>query len=225
MINYRKITRLMVNATKDILHKSCQSWLDMKYPNTKLTIKIGTGKATHHKKLSHGNHQIVFGVDMIKEVMESEYISSKWRHGEEIVERQYFNGVLSPQHMMVAAVMHEYAHFVQVLNGGRTYKSVHNKNFYEILDRMHANGHANNILIYLMSFKEFKEMCYKHEHKKDMSITFTQQNIAVGKRLTFVNKEKKEISGIVERTSKRTVTINVHQGKYRVPYHLILDVV
>jgi hypothetical protein len=224
IVNHRKITRIMVNATKDVLHEGCKEWLDKNHPNRKLEIKIGSGKSTYHRENPTNRHKIVFGTDMVRETMESEYVSSKWTHGDEIVERNYFNGDLSPQNMMVAAIIHEYAHFIQVIMGYRTRKSVHNKEFYEILDRMHNNGHAIRVLNNVMQFPEFQEMKYKHAHKKGMDIIYDQSNLSEGMMLTFVGKEKAAITGIIKRTSKRTVSVSVPGRLYRVPYHLITKV-
>jgi hypothetical protein len=93
---------------------------------------------------------------------------------------------------------------------------------------MHNNGHAIRVLENVMQFPEFQEMRYKHAHKKGMDIIYDQSNLSEGMILTFVGKEKAAITGIIKRTSKRTVSVSVSvsvPGRlYIVPYHLITKV-
>lgn len=69
----------------------------------------------------------------------------KWLTSQEVHERRYFDGELTLLNVLSNCIAHEFAHFVQNILGWRYDGSVHNREFYKILDRIHANGEGDKI--------------------------------------------------------------------------------
>lgn len=164
-ISCEKIANLLIMASENILLKDIQPWLDKKHPHNKLGFRVGSGQKTYHRKLAENKHLITFGVKMILSKLESQLTASGWTTGREILSRNYFNSEVTPQTSLASVVLHEFAHYIQTINGQRHYGSVHNEHFYKILDRMHESGSANKVLNYLNSFPEFSSLVFFNDDK------------------------------------------------------------
>lgn len=221
MINHRKITRLLVNCTKDVMLPRFEKWIEEKSPGTKLKLEMGKGKSTYHQKTGRNRHKIVFGIEMARCQIRSQLEASSWTHGREIIDRKYFGGDLDLKNVFVAVLLHEFSHFVQTLSGGRTYNSVHNDKFYEILDWMYEKGYDQLVMNYLMQHKEFAELKYESDITEKEASKYHNKNIKNGMKVKFKGREKVEISGIVEKVNPKRIKLKVEGGHYMVPYQLI----
>ncbi len=59
--------------------------------------------------------------------------------------RKYFKGEINLLNVLTHTMAHEIGHFVQVILGRRYDSSVHNPEFYTILDRIHQSSEADKL--------------------------------------------------------------------------------
>lgn len=159
---YKYIAELMVTASETVLYSKHKAWVQMKHPGVSLKFRVGTGKATYHSSpvnnVGPRKHQITYGVKMVASKHSSYSQAILWTTGKEILLKGYFDKRVTLQTLLAHTILHEYAHFYQVLSGGRTRGSVHNEKFYRILNQLHECGLSNELLYYLMENEEYRKM-------------------------------------------------------------------
>lgn len=143
----KAVTSIMCDVTRDILWVPLRDWALQRKPGFDVEIVPGTGKRTYHRGASDGEPaKIVYGQKMVEDKMSNNLRACGWLSAKEIVQRGYYSGVQEPAELLAHTICHEFGHLVQVILGRRTEGSVHNDEFYEILDKMHENGHAQRVL-------------------------------------------------------------------------------
>lgn len=223
MINHRKIAKLLVKATEQVMIPLFKEWVESKSPNVKLHIEMGTGKSTYHQKIESKKHKIVFGIKMVREQTRSEFVAAQWTHGKEILNRGYFNKNMDVKNVLVAVLLHEFSHFIQTIIGGRTYNSVHNAKFYQILDRMYEKGYDKLVMNFLLQDKDFIALHYEDNKSVETATKYNRYNLRAGMKMKFKGKEKIEITGTILKVNPKRVELQVPGGVYRVPYHMIMN--
>jgi hypothetical protein len=213
------IVNLMIEASKKVLIKKIEEWLAKKHPQKTICFRAGSGKSTHHKKLSKHQHEITYGVKMVENKISSMRSCSRWTTGKEIISRKYYNGEVTIQHALAHTVVHECAHFIQVLGEFRDYGSVHNDKFYEILDRMHASGIADDVLAYLNKFETFRNLEFIDQDTPITSI-YNNKNIRKGYVVSFKSRDGSIIQDIVVKANPKKVQCS----RYTLPYSIITHV-
>lgn len=137
-----QIGQLMCEATREILWQPAGAWLGSRATGAALHCRVGSGQATYHRYDSRSKvHLINYGLRMIAAKQRAE-TAEGWLSTREIQGRGYFNGELSPLNLLAHTCCHEFAHLLQYSAGKRSYGSVHNRHFYEILDQLHERGGA-----------------------------------------------------------------------------------
>lgn len=111
--------------------------------NHTLNCRRGSGKATYHRyDPARRTHTIVFGRLMVKDKIDAVLAGSghleRWLTAREIRRRGYFGGELTLERALLHTCLHEFAHLLQVIAGGRLRGSVHNRYFYQELDALHG---------------------------------------------------------------------------------------
>jgi hypothetical protein len=217
------IAELLIDATENVLMKDFEDWMNEKHPNKKLTYKIGSGKKTYHRKLSETKSVIVYGKKMIESKLISYRNCAMWLTGKEILARNYFNSELTIQTSLCSVIVHEVAHYFQVIAGHRDYGSVHNEHFYRILDKMHASGASQKVYDYLNQHQLFRELDFeqKDESSSDIAIpVFSKSDFKIGYVFYFKDSSGNEIVEIVRKVNSKRLQ-GVH---YSVPYPMITKV-
>ena len=124
------------------------AWAAKHNPKARLTIRVGSGKKTylsHSRDVATNAHMtLTYGIKMVASKSDPNYIC-KWLTSREVHERKYFNGQINLLNVLAHTMAHEFGHFVQVILGRRYDGSVHNQEFYVILDRIHASGEGERI--------------------------------------------------------------------------------
>lgn len=178
--DFKKIAELMIESAQNILISHSQKWLNEKYPDHKILFKVGSGRRTYHVyKKSSKTHIIVFGIKMIESKTLNFSSLKRWTTYSEIYNRKYFNSIGNIQTSLAATVVHEVAHLFQNLIYGRIKNSVHNDEFYSVLDKMHKNGHAEKVYNYLMQYEIFKCLEFKEKINGEESIYEDIKNICL----------------------------------------------
>ncbi len=129
-----------------VLWPHYEGWVLERAPGIELATRVGSGRATYHRASRQGGHLIVFGWKMIQQKSQGWETAVRWTSGRELALRNYFQGRIELGTLLAHAVCHEFAHLIQTVTGGRRRGSVHNAAFYKVLDEMHANGMAEQVL-------------------------------------------------------------------------------
>lgn len=138
------IAELMCRATVEVMHPLCANI----HLGQKIYCRVGSGFATNHRKQT-----ITYGVKMVQDKRQ-ESSARNWTTGKEILKRKYFDK-FTYKNLIIATILHEYAHFIQTLTGGRKRNSVHNDAFYKILDDFYANDYHFIVQDFLMNYDDF----------------------------------------------------------------------
>jgi len=104
-----------------------------------LETRVGTGKKTYCQIPHDDRARITFGRNMVADKL-TPGRAQLWLTGKEIRARNYFDGQLSLENTLTHTVLHEYAHLEQYLNGDLRAYSVHNAEFYAVLDAYYTQG-------------------------------------------------------------------------------------
>jgi len=141
----KAITNIMCTLTTTILLEHVRPWLATKSDcPIRLNVESGRGNKTYHKRMKPNHHKIIYGPGMVL----SKYENSTdciWLSEKEINNRGYYEGDTSMPSLLAHTCCHEFAHFIQTLNGWRRRGQVHNEEFYSILDRIHSNQVAEKV--------------------------------------------------------------------------------
>ncbi len=225
MIDYKRIAKALITASEEILIEPNKNWFQKKYPSSKLEFRVGSGKSTYFRpnyKTNGGS--ITYGTKMIESCLQSYQIASGWTHGKEIIDRKYYDGVLTPHNCLAAVALHEVAHYYQHLIYERRFGSVHNKEFYKILDKMHANGKGEEILKFLMKYDFFSELDFELKNNFNSDQEFTpidKTKMKKGDYFYYRNRDDLEVLSCATRVNSRTVSTM----RLNIPYSRIIRIV
>ena len=146
--HHHTIGMAMCRITEDLLWKPRRAWALKHNPKAGLTVRVGSGMKTcltHARNVQRdADMTLTYGVKMIASKSDPDQIC-KWRTAKEVHQRKYFGGEINLLNLLAHTMAHEFGHFVQVILGRRYDGSVHNQEFYEILDRIHASGEAHKL--------------------------------------------------------------------------------
>jgi sporulation protein YlmC with PRC-barrel domain len=200
----------------------------------KLACRVGSGKSTYHKKSGH-NHIIVYGQEMVSSVLSSKKRAMSWTMGKENIKYNFFKGNVTPQILLASVAVHEFAHFIQVLMGGRTAGSVHNKCFYTVLNKLHKSDFAQDVLNFLMEDEKFAALQFGEETGRGGFVLTERECPDVGQRkidsydsttarigdvISFKLRSGRIETAHVSKVNAKTVSAKT----YRVPYGLVTAV-
>lgn len=138
----RKLGELMCAVTEQVLWQPAAARVKDRAAGSTLLCRVGSGQATYHRfDPQHKRHQITYGLRMIL-AKHTPDTASGWLSSREIDSRGYFGGEQSTLNLLAHTCCHEFAHLLQHSAGQRYRGSVHNRFFYNILDELHQDGHA-----------------------------------------------------------------------------------
>lgn len=139
------IAQFMCDVAEDVLWATIQPWVSIKAPNLHFHTRVGSGKRTYclFERRSR-KASLTFGIGLVADHQNPLKVHA-WLSTKEILSRNYFGGDVTFMNLMAHVVCHEMAHVVQNIRGERYANSVHNPEFYRILDKMHTNGHAHRV--------------------------------------------------------------------------------
>jgi hypothetical protein len=225
MLNSQLIANLLVKSVNAILLPHYKDWFSEEYPDHSLEIKAGSGKSTCHRFYPYTKtHVLTFGKKMIESKIHSQLKSSQWTTGKEINNRNYYGGNLTIQNCLAHCVIHEFAHFIQSLKFKREMNSVHNDDFYNILDEMHFKLNFDELVLdFLNKHKIFSELCFENDFTKEMPSKFNKNSMNIGNRITYKGKSG-ETEGFVTKINPKRVVVRTSRGGVSVPYTLVLSV-
>ena len=225
MNNLKNISQLIIDATMNVIHSKYKNKLKIE----NFTCRIGSGTATHLKTktiLGSKHYEITYG---IKNLYKKQKMSTAMSFAtvKEIIERKYFDFEnLTFKNLIVAVILHEYAHVIQNIEKKRFSGSVHNKYFYDILDGFYQKNYHIELDNYLNQYDDYKNAKFIKEIKKDedkVKKTFVKNELFKGDFVKFLFKGQYEIAKIEKINPKRLVAKLVDSNiEFTIPYELIL---
>ena len=132
MIKAGAMTRELVTIARDLYGVAGE---EINAKGSRVVVRAGAGQATNHQ-YRRGTHVLTIGSSLVEAHLSGDKIDG-WRHAKEIKKYRFFGGVIAPDTMHAAAILHEFGHALQVNRGERTKGSVHNEAFYRILRSLH----------------------------------------------------------------------------------------
>lgn len=215
------VANLLVDASQEIIMKPRIEWLNHHHPNKELIFRVGSGKRTYHQQKNGRLHSITFGSKMVESKLESLHKCSRWTTGKEILERNYFNGVLTVQNALAHTVLHEIGHFFQCINGGRDFGSVHNEYFYKVLDKMHNSESPNLLVNYLNEDSIFRNLDFENVHEEPER-KYNNKSVFFGDKVAVNGRNGITIYTVVEKKRTRFIGTNEMNVRYSIPFSAII---
>lgn len=147
-MNVSFVARAMCEVTDEVLWQPRRSWALKHNATADLVLRVGSGEKTcvsHARDLTkNARLTLTYGKMMVKSKMDP-YELCRWRTSREVFERNYFEKELTLLNVLAHTIAHEFGHVVQNILGRRYAGSVHNEEFYAILDRIHSSGEAEKV--------------------------------------------------------------------------------
>jgi predicted SprT family Zn-dependent metalloprotease len=216
--------KLMCAVTDEILWGPAAEWVQTQNRGSHLVCRVGSGQATYHRyEPKRKQHQITYGKRMILDKFQPDRASG-WLSSREIRQRGYFEGQVTTLNLLAHTCCHEFAHLLQQVSGKRYRGSVHNRDFYTILDQLHQSGGAQETRRQLAATAEKADMPMPHKVMPELDEGRPFNQWSRGDRVGFMA-GKKPVEGKVIRVNPKTCTIEgvgVSRGmRYRVPPRLL----
>lgn len=142
------VAHLLCVATEQVLWAHVQPWLAKQPVRHQLYCRVGRGEATYYRNTGSNEHTLTYGWKMVASKYDAA-VAAQWRTGGEILKRGYFGGELDLPALLAHTCCHEFAHLIQSIKGWIFRGSIHNSEFYRILDRIHSAGTAHLVLDFI----------------------------------------------------------------------------
>lgn len=192
----------------------------------RLRIRIGPGRATYHRcEPGKRVHTINLGLKMIADKQNPGGCGA-WLSTREIQARRYFDGEISEANLLAHTCCHEFAHLLQAARGERRFGSVHNRAFYEQLDRLHRHFLAAELRRWLVAEGRRMGLAVATQPITPAIVARPSEpaNFSKGERVYFWYGNTRHIGQII-RINRQTCSvlgIGVSQGlRFRVPPRLL----
>jgi regulator of extracellular matrix RemA (YlzA/DUF370 family) len=214
--------RLMCQATDEILWQPAADRLNAQGKAKSLLCRVGSGQATYHRYDTRSRaHVINYGQRMILAKYQPE-TAVGWLSAREIRKKGYFDGEVSPLNLLAHTCCHEFAHLLQQVAGQRHFGSVHNRHFYDTLDRLHHSGAAQDTRAFLQQQASKRGLSLPAQPFTPIhaEAEVLQRHWQVGECVSF-GVGQRQRQGIVSRVNRKTCTVKgtgASRGLlYRVP--------
>jgi len=217
MDKYQYISHTLCHVAEAILWEHAKDWALKKNPAVTFKTRIGTGKATYCRthRGNHGHFVLTFGQGMVASKFET-VKAPNWLTAQELRTRGYFNGRFYVPELLAHTVCHEFAHVIQVINDWRSKQSVHNDYFYQVLDRIHASGHADKVLLTLQQMWAEAELDMKFIDEGQATNLLTVEDFTRGEMVNYEYEGAQRLATVM-RLNRKTVGIvfNADGFKYK----------
>lgn len=207
----RSVARTLCSATEEVLWLLYEDRVLRASPRARLWTRVGDGHATYHQQRGE-QHTITFGWRMVYSKLSGRDSAARWRTAKEILGRGFFSGRFEPLELLAQTVLHEFAHLVQTVEGGRAFGSVHNAAFYAVLSQIHRDGAADLVSDFVREAcrRQGVELAWRSASKETGPILKPAANepgvFARGDRVAFRYRGE-FVEGRVRRVNRRTLTI------------------
>ena len=183
--------------------------------------RVGQGKSTNCRfNRINGEFTITYGMKMVQDKLALS-TARKWLSTKELERYRFYNGLLSPIHLLAHTIIHESAHIIQNARFARDFGKVHTPIFYAICQELHQSQGA----FVLESFREAIQPIDLEKFSQETPAIETKkvvEGLKVGDSVHFVYKDHR-IEGVIVRLNEKTATIQEadQRGQWRVSQHLL----
>lgn len=214
----------MAEATELVLIKPRIVWAEKQLGHKfDFTVRKGSGQATNHRSTSRRNNfKITYGIDRIIDSLTSERAAMCLCYTE-LNERFAVGKPITPLMKLGHTVIHESAHWIQVVLGRRYEGSVHNSEFYEILKRAYSAGTDK-----LVAEEIMKQFTGDEEAQRILTTPYEIKrtkvfNLKIGQTVMLMLNpgNGREIKGVITKINKKTAHVETDQGKYKATLGLL----
>jgi len=240
-----KIVSAMLVACETIVRKKYEPIVRKQYPRYAHTLCFvkGHGVKTYHRRKDsysdYKRHVITFGVKMVALKVSSKQRAASCLTGSEILNMHFLGGELTLKNVLIHTIVHEFAHYLQVIAGDRHRRSVHNDAFYSIVRRLYDEGLGEALITFFDTDPVLKELCFATNNgdldAQASTEIFSRHNIDVGNVVVFTGRIRGKgtlsLQGTVTRINTKSVSLDVTNPfdkretvNYRIPYHLITEI-
>lgn len=195
----------LCQASDQVLWRRASDWLDAQPGRHRLHCRVGHGEATYYRTAGNNEHTLTYGWKMVASKCDEE-AARNWRTGREILARGYFGGELTLPSLLAHTCCHEFAHLVQSVKGWIARGSIHNAQFYRVLDRIHGAGAAQDVRHFLESQARAQGLELTFRPPQTSPREHDRPAFRVGQRVTF-DYRGSAIIGEVIRVNRRTVNV------------------
>jgi len=205
---YQNIADTLCKLTEEVLWNSNNFSDVIVFNDFKLKTRIGCGMATYCKFNPKEN---AFTITYGKKMIESKFHLQQaklWMTYREVLSRNYYNQDTSLVNILAHTVCHEFAHVIQLITKQAIKGSIHNTNFYSILDKIHLSNEANIIRDNLENYFSSNAISAEYIHESTLSDNKSASNLRIGSSVSFLHK-KKVYSGQIVKINSKTVQVKV----------------
>jgi hypothetical protein len=211
-------------TTVDVLWRPARARVLHQRPGASLECRVGSGQATYHRfDASTRSHRITYGMRMITAKFRGE-TANGWLSSREIRKYGYFGGAVSTRNLLAHTCCHEFAHLLQQVAGKRLRGSVHNPDFYRLLDELHADGTANEVRNQLVWRAERVGLHLPDEPLESAEPQLPRNIWRAGTEVSFASRGR-AYTGVIERVNRKTCTVagtgRSRHLNFRVPFALL----
>jgi len=211
----KDIGRAMIAATNE-LYIQRKDWAEERSgKQLQFKASIGSGKATYHQSDGTNRIKIIYGIEMIQDKLCPEHART-WLTYKELAEFGFcIKDQISPLKLYTHTVLHEFGHLVQVILGARYSRSVHNKEFYQILKKAYRNNVDKQVEAKILASIDNQWLVEKICEPLVMGPLTQRREVRLNQTVRF-DFEGIEIVGIVRKKNPKTCVVeSASCGIYR----------
>ena len=214
----RAVAAILCAATEEVLWSDVSQWSPMEPAGHRLECRVGRGEATYYRALGQRRHRLTFGWKMIASKHDP-VLASQWLTGREMLQRGYFSGQFTLTALLAHTCCHEFAHLVQGLNGWMARGSIHNEQFYRVLDSLYAVGAGDRVLDFIE--QQVQEHGWSLNFAEDAGRTHSEaQQFRMGQLVSFEYRGA-PVMGEVIRVNRKTVNVKPLMARSTADYFRI----
>ena len=214
----RAAAELLCTAAETVLWPDIAHWSPRSAHGHRLECRVGSGEATYYRAQGLGSHRLTFGWKMVASKRDP-LLARQWLTGREMLARGYFAGQFTLPTLLAHTCCHEFAHLVQALNGWMSRGSVHNRQFYRILDEIYAADAAERVLGLIE--RDARQLGLPLEFAdSEGHAPGEAKRFRMGQRVRF-DYRGAPVVGEVIRVNRKTVNVKPLAARYRNEYFRI----
>lgn len=214
----RSAAQLLCTATERVLWPDIARWSPRSAHGHRLECRVGAGEATYYRAQGLRSHRLTFGWKMIASKRDP-LLARQWLTGREMLARGYFSGQFSLPTLLAHTCCHEFSHLVQALNGWMSRGSVHNHQFYRILDEIYAADAAQRVLEFIE--QDARQLRLPLEFAESEALFANEpRRFRMGQRVCFEYRGA-PVVGEVIRVNRKTVNVKPLAARSRNEYFRI----
>ncbi|MDH5393091.1 MAG: hypothetical protein OEY11_07905 [Gammaproteobacteria bacterium] len=222
-VKYQQIAQILCTITNQLIADESIQFNDLSLQKVKLKSRVGSGLSTYCRhELKKNTFTITYGKKMIKSKFNQNEVKH-WLTYREIIKRHYYNGEISVANLLAHTICHEFSHLIQQLSGWHKRGSIHNHQYYKILDYMHDAKIAENIKARLVAQCLKSGIDIEYDILTRPQLAPANKTFIINDTISFEHKQK-TYTGKVVKVNRKTLIVSVKKlfkySSWKVPKQL-----